>query len=188
MRYSADHKAQTRKHLLGVFGALAKKKGFASTGVDSLAGAAGLTSGAFYSHFASKADLFNALVAHELEASSELFADSKSDLPRDQWIIRQLKRYLNWKHVQQPETGCVAPSLAAEIARSDSDTKKKFEDALSKSHEVWAARLGDEKAAWAVISQLVGSIVVARAMASESVAKKVIESNKSYLEETLLKR
>ena len=54
MRYSAEHKQQTREKLLHSSGALAKAGGFATTGVDGLMKAIGLTGGAFYSHFPSK--------------------------------------------------------------------------------------------------------------------------------------
>jgi TetR/AcrR family transcriptional regulator, transcriptional repressor for nem operon len=185
MRYSADHKAETRKHLLKTSGALAKKKGFSSTGVDALMEAAGLTSGAFYSHFGSKTELFAELVKQELEHSLTMLADDGTDEPVEEWIVRQLKRYLTWKHVQSPDNGCAVPSLAAEIARADRPAKKTFEDAMNRIHSVWAEQLKDEKAAWAVISQLVGSILIARAMASEKSAKEVLDASKAVLESML---
>ena len=43
MRYSAEHKAQTRDKLLASSGALAKRGGFSATGVDGLMKAIGLS-------------------------------------------------------------------------------------------------------------------------------------------------
>ena len=43
MRYSNEHKQQTRERLLASSGALAKRGGFASTGVAGLMKAIGLT-------------------------------------------------------------------------------------------------------------------------------------------------
>lgn len=186
MRYSKDHKAETRKHLLETSGALAKEQGFASTGVDALVAEAGLTSGAFYSHFGSKAELFTALVETELEASVNMFAANAPELPTDEWISRQLKIYLSWKHVQNPRTGCAVPTLGAEIARSNDATKIKYEDAAQQIHEIWKNRLGDDKAAWAVVSQLVGSVLLARAMKSEDVAKEILEASRTFLEDVFV--
>lgn len=45
MRYSNEHKQQTRERLLASSGALAKRGGFASTGVAGLMKAIGLTGG-----------------------------------------------------------------------------------------------------------------------------------------------
>ena len=74
MRYPPEHKEGTRARLLEAGGALAKKDGFASTGVDGLMAAVGLTSGAFYSHFRSKAELLEAIVESELGRSLDRFA------------------------------------------------------------------------------------------------------------------
>jgi TetR/AcrR family transcriptional repressor of nem operon len=185
MRYAKDHKAETRKHLLETSGALAKEKGFASTGVDAFVGEAGLTSGAFYSHFGSKAELFTELVESELAASVNMFADNAPELPTDQWITRQLKTYLHWKHVQNPRTGCALPALGAEIARSNDATKIKYEEAIKQVHALWKNRLGDDKAAWAVVSQLVGSLVLARASSSEDLAKEILAASQEFLEKAL---
>jgi TetR/AcrR family transcriptional repressor of nem operon len=174
MRYAKDHKAETRKHLLETSGALAKEKGFASTGVDAFVGEAGLTSGAFYSHFGSKAELFTELVESELAASVNMFADNAPELPTDQWITRQLKTYLHWKHVQNPRTGCALPALGAEIARSNDATKIKYEEAIKQVHALWA-----------VVSQLVGSLVLARASSSEDLAKEILAASQEFLEKAL---
>ncbi|MGX8249106.1 TetR/AcrR family transcriptional regulator, partial [Escherichia coli] len=69
MRYSAEHKAETRERLLASSGALAKQQGFAVTGVDALMKTVGLTGAAFYSHFPSKDDLFAELIERELRNS-----------------------------------------------------------------------------------------------------------------------
>jgi TetR/AcrR family transcriptional repressor of nem operon len=185
MRYSATHKTDTRKHLLKTAGALAKEKGFSSTGVDALMAAAGLTSGAFYNHFSSKTELFSELLKRELDHSFTMFADELSGESVDEWIARQLKRYLNWKHVQSPASGCVVPSLGAEIGRADKPAKKIFEDGAKRTQKVWAEQLGDEKMAWAVISQLVGSVLLARAMASEKTSKEVLDASKEVLTNVL---
>ena len=188
MRYSATHKADTRKHLLRTAGELAKKNGFSSTGVDALMEAAGLTSGAFYNHFSSKNELFSELLKREVDHSFSMFADEISGESVDEWVDRQIKRYLNWKHVQGAETGCVVPSLGAEIARADKSTKKIFEDAARRIHDVWAGQVGDDKTAWAVIAQLIGTVMLARAMASEKTGKEVLNAGKEFLENVLLQK
>ena len=76
MRYSAEHKALTREKLLHSSGAIAKQGGFSAAGVDGLMKAIGLTGGAFYSHFASKNDLFAAIVERELQHSLQRLGDT----------------------------------------------------------------------------------------------------------------
>jgi TetR/AcrR family transcriptional regulator, transcriptional repressor for nem operon len=185
MRYSARHKAETRQHLLKTSGAIAKKNGFSASGVDALMEAAGLTSGAFYNHFGSKAELFVELIEHELNHSLNMIAVDETEHAGKAWTEHQLRRYLTWKHVQSPQSGCAIPSLGAEIARADKATRVKFEDALKRAHEIWATHVNDDKMAWAAIAQLVGAILLARAMATEKTGKEVLEASKEFLDKAL---
>ncbi|WP_200961023.1 TetR/AcrR family transcriptional regulator [Noviherbaspirillum sp. Root189] len=166
-------------------GALAKKNGFSASGVDALMEAAGLTSGAFYNHFGSKAELFTELIAQELDHSLNMIAVDKTEHTGKDWTEYQLRRYLTWKHVQSPQSGCAIPSLGAEVARADKATKKKFEEALKRAHEIWASQVNDDKIAWAAIAQLVGAILLARAMATEKTGKEVLEASKEFLEKAM---
>lgn len=74
----AEAKARTRKRLLDAAAAVFAEKGFAGATVDEIAGRAGHTVGALYSHFAGKDDLFLTLiddhVAHHLNDVGEILA------------------------------------------------------------------------------------------------------------------
>jgi TetR/AcrR family transcriptional regulator, transcriptional repressor for nem operon len=180
MRYQPGHKEEKRKELLKASGALAKQNGFTATGVDALMKAAGVTSGAFYSHFGSKSDLLKALIESELTASREMWAGNPHETAED-WIAFELDRYLHMWHVKHSDAGCVLPALAAEIARSDVSVKELYAQELLKGHEILAKRLGSDELAWAFLCQLVGAILMARAMPDEAMQRNVIESSKHFL-------
>jgi AcrR family transcriptional regulator len=180
MRYPPGHKQEKRKELLKLSGALVKEGGFASTGVDALMQAAGVTSGTFYSHFSSKSDLLKALIENELQISRDMWAGNPHETV-EEWIALELVRYLNMGHVKHPEAGCILPSLGAEIARSDKSVKELYEKEMLKGTEILAKRLGSEDLAWAFVSQLVGSLLLARAMSTEESQKAIIESSKRFL-------
>jgi len=76
---------------------------------------------------------------HELESSLNRFSDKAAEPAPEAWIARQIKRYLNWKHVQAPEGGCAVPCLAAEVARADMATREAFERAQLDVHALWAS-------------------------------------------------
>ena len=59
----SEQKSQTRQQLLQGAGRGFRKAGFGGIGVDGLAKEAGVTSGAFYVHFDSKAQAFRESVA-----------------------------------------------------------------------------------------------------------------------------
>ncbi|MBU5718428.1 TetR/AcrR family transcriptional regulator [Pseudomonas aeruginosa] len=73
MRYKPEQKQATRALLLSKAAPLVKRQGFASTGLDTLMKAAGLTTGAFYSQFSSKAELLEAILQRELSAQHDAF-------------------------------------------------------------------------------------------------------------------
>jgi TetR/AcrR family transcriptional repressor of nem operon len=139
MRYPATHKQDTRARLLKTTGALAKRQGFAGTGVDGLMAAAGLTSGAFYSHFRSKGELLEAIVQTELQRSGKLFSGKS----RKQ-LLRIVEGYLSPAHVAQPESGCAIPALAGEVARANDATRQAFEQGVVALKDSMAAATASE--------------------------------------------
>jgi len=182
MRYPPGHKEERRRELLKASGALVKERGFAASGVDALTEAAGVTSGAFYSHFTSKNDLLKALVESELRASNERWAANPHETAED-WIGYELDRYLSMSHVRHPEAGCVLPALGAEIARADGEVKEAYARELAKGIDILTRRLGDKDRAWAFLCQMAGAILLARTMPDQKSQLALIESSKRFLQE-----
>lgn len=184
MRYKPEYKQQKRQELLNITGQIAKKNGFAATGVDSLMKAAGVTSGAFYSHFSSKQDLLKALVEYELQQSFNMWQSNPHHNAAD-WINFELDRYLTPSHLEHPEQGCVLPTLATEVARADDTIKQAYEKELLRGHALFSAHLASEEKAWAMMSQLVGAVLIARAMHDPELQKSILQANKMVIQDYL---
>ncbi|MEB0047212.1 MULTISPECIES: TetR/AcrR family transcriptional regulator [unclassified Pseudomonas] len=175
MRYSSNHKLETKEKLLDSSGLLAKKSGFSTVGVDGLMKAIGLSGGAFYSHFSSKDELFAAIVERELcQSLARLGGHDEQNRFR---LERCLKHYLSMAHVEHPESGCALPALGAEIARSDVLVRQQAELWICKLQESWAQILGSDSLAWAILSQCVGALVVARMLATPEIQRTVLQSS-----------
>jgi AcrR family transcriptional regulator len=173
MRYSANHKLETREKLLTSSAVSAKKSGFSTVGVDGLMKAIGLSGAAFYSHFSSKDELFASIVERELCQSLErLGADQDCDR-----LERCLKHYLSMAHVEHPESGCALPVLGAEIARSDIAVRQEAEVWICRLQERWASILESDSLAWAILSQCIGALVVARMLATPDIQRTVLKSS-----------
>lgn len=170
MRYSSDHKEGARARLVEATGALVKKNGFAATGVDGLMAAAGLTSGAFYSHFRSKSELLEAIIENEIKRSIELFANQSIE----QSLVA-IEGYLSPAHVAHPESGCAVPSLTPEISRSGESTKRVFEDGMLGLKEQIKNLVKDDAKAWSIMAQLVGAVMVARGLHSEHAQRALLK-------------
>jgi AcrR family transcriptional regulator len=185
MRYPPEYKEAKRQELIEATSALIKQGGYAATGIDKLMEGAGMTSGAFYSHFESKADLLKAVIPYELQLSRDAWQHNPhTDL--EQWLAFELDRYLNLRHVRHPEAGCMLPSLGAEIARADDSVRQVFEKEILSGVALLEQRLGSEELAWAFICQLVGAVMMARAMPTKGGQLAVLESSKRFLSQSLL--
>lgn len=184
MRYKAGYKAQKRQELLVISGQLAKKNGFSATGVDGFMQAAGVTSGAFYSHFSSKNDLFKALIENELQNSIQMWQDNPhQDLTA--WIDFEIERYLSLEHVQKAEHGCILPALATEVARAEDDIKSIYQQELMRGQQLFAQHLANEALAWGFMSQLVGAILLARSISDLEIQKSILKSSQYFIHQAL---
>jgi TetR/AcrR family transcriptional repressor of nem operon len=186
MRYSAGHKLETREKLLQSSALSAKRSGFSTVGVDGLMKAIGLSGAAFYSHFSSKDALFAAIVERELGQSLDrLGGQGEQDRER---LERCLKQYLSMAHVEQPESGCALPTLGAEIARSDELVREQAELWICRLQANWAQVLQSDSLAWAILSQCVGALVVARMLVTPDIQRAVLKSSHEEIAHQLAAR
>jgi AcrR family transcriptional regulator len=65
-----ERKSQTRERLIDAAAAVFAERGFETATIDEVAAAAGYTKGAVYSNFASKTDLFIALIERRIEVQT----------------------------------------------------------------------------------------------------------------------
>jgi TetR/AcrR family transcriptional regulator, transcriptional repressor for nem operon len=172
MRYPKNHKQEMREHLLSQTGSHAKAQGFSASGVDALAGAAGLTTGSLYKHFDNKDALFTALVTTELAQTTQRF---DGITPGDTEAVQKaLNSYLSMSHVRDAASGCPVPSLAAEVARASEDVRRSFEVGIVDLKNAMAALTGSDAAAWTLMAQNVGAVLIARAMRSDAARREIL--------------
>lgn len=180
MRYTEGYKDEKRKALLKAAGGAAKRDGFAASGVDALAKAAGVTSGALYAHFASKAGFLDALVADEMQRSRKRWA-RRPERTAKTWRAEEAARYLSCAHVDAPEAGCILPTLAADISRANGATRKLFAKELREAQAEIAGRLGDADEAWTFLAGIVGAMVLARAVDDPDMQEEILAANRKRL-------
>ena len=102
-----ERQQRTRSHLLEAAGTVFARRGFAHASVDQVAAEAGYTKGAFYANFASKEELFLALLEERFEgrvaALDEILASDEQpgDAARagGDEFIRYLARDAEWERL-----------------------------------------------------------------------------------------
>lgn len=173
MRYSPDHKAQARDALLKAGARSLKTNGFNGIGVDGLAAAAGVTSGAFYSNFSSKEAMLEAVIDAGV---GEPFLSDTDAVTRAEGrlrLISLLRDYINVHHSADPAEGCVMPALSADVSRAQPAVKDAYERKMTALvHRIAGLLDGDqsdrERRAWSTVAMMVGAIVISRGMPEQS--------------------
>lgn len=183
MRYPKEHKDQVRQRLLKASAGQVKQHGFAASGVDALAAAAGVTSGSFYKHFDGKSDLFAAVIRAELQRTAERFAKLK---PGDtEAANKAMANYLSLQHLRQPARGCPLPGLTAEVARADDAVRGAFDEGLREVHAQLVPITGSSAKAWALMAQNVGALMLARAALDTELQRELLQAARAQALELL---
>jgi len=183
MRYKTDQKEKTRQKMLDAAGREFRKYGYSGIGVDGLAKAAGVTSGAFYSHFGSKDAAFELVLAEGLDEVIE-------GIPRFQreygvnWVKEFAEYYLGRPHRNDLACGCAMATLTSEVVRSESKVHTAYEKKMTKIANLIAQGLvGNDKdrfaRAWSMLGILIGGINIARAMKTTKMSQEVAEAIKT---------
>ncbi len=180
MRYPSDQKAKAKKAILQAGAEELRIKGFNGIGVDGLAAAAGVTSGAFYSNFSNKEALLESVIEAFL---GEPFVSFHAENPAEQRkLLREwLASYLSLYHRDNPGPGCVMPALSADVARADPAVRDAYQHKMLELVRKIAGCLagpGSDRArrAWSIISLMVGAVAIARAVSGEREAAQALES------------
>lgn len=173
MRYPTEHKEQAKQNLLAASGSFAKEHGFFNSGVDALATAAGVTSGALYKHFDGKAGLFEALVEAEVQQSLQRFADATPG--NAEHMKKIVAAYLSMAHVANPSAGCMLPTMSAEVGRADDAAKQHFQQGALQIKDILSQWTGEDQA-WPLLAQCVGAVMLARAMSDEKCQREILRT------------
>jgi len=182
MRYEKGHKDVTRRHIIDVAGERFRQHGVAAVGLAGIMSDAGLTNGAFYTHFESKEDLVQAVLCNALERREQTLRTAAENPAGLEATIRD---YLSARHRDHPGRGCPTAALVAEIARHPRATRDAFTGKVSAFVTLIAAQLRAGSAAArrrnavAIYGMMVGTLQLARAVNDKSLSDEILQSGVS---------
>ncbi|MEZ0349596.1 TetR/AcrR family transcriptional regulator [Mycobacterium sp. pR1184] len=173
MRYPPDQKARARDALVRAGTRSLKTSGFNGIGVDGLAAAAGVTSGAFYSNFPNKTAILEAVVEAGL---GEPFVTETGAMTHEEaraHMIAFLHEYLDTAHSHDVAGGCVMPALSADVSRAEPPVKQAYQrKMLALVDRITELLDGAEpdrrRRAWSIVALMVGSVLISRGMPEHS--------------------
>jgi len=175
MRHKGINKEETRLKMLDAASRGFREYGYSGIGVDGLAKAAGVTSGAFYSHFGSKDGAFDLVLAAGLDEVIDGIPKFQSEHGAN-WVKAFAEYYLGKQHRNDLPCGCAMATLTPEVVRSSSEVRAIFEKKMSRISDLVSNGLAggtkeDRHArAWSMLAVLIGGINIARAMKGKKVS------------------
>jgi len=171
MRYATDHKLATRSRILQAASEVFREKGVAAAGVDEVMRRAGLTHGGFYAHFRGKSELVAHACASGFDAGQANLARIAALPSRRDRVRALVLSYLSPRHRDNPAGGCLVAALGFEAARSTGAARQGYSAALQQHRTRLAAALRlaagetqNERLTTALLSQLVGALILARSI------------------------
>ncbi|MER8422350.1 TetR/AcrR family transcriptional regulator [Mesorhizobium sp. M0976] len=174
MRYEKGRKDASRSRIMEVAAERFRSDGIAASGLATIMSDAGLTNGAFYPHFQSKAELVRESVAAALDAQSQQVQEALAAGGPEMAI----EAYLSAEHRDNPGKGCASAALLPEIARQPPETRalyaeraqslvRQIADALPPTNDPEGVALG-------VFATLIGALQLARALEGTELSDRIL--------------
>lgn len=182
MRVSKADLTAHHEAILKAAGRLFRARGIGGVGVAEIMQQAGLTHGGFYGHYASKAELAAAACRSALAGSAKQWrrGAARARAEGRNPVAAIAEAYLTQEHVNRPEEGCALPSLAVEACRSGPPLSTALADGMGELLAVLIEETGSEEKAMAILSTLVGGMVLARASADPERADKFLDAARRF--------
>ncbi len=181
MRYSTEHKTETRKRILDAAAQVFRRDGYGGSGIDGLTKAAGVTNGAFYGHFKSKGEAFRTVVLSGLEQLRQGILDLRSNEGAG-WLRRFVDFYMGYKRTCDVGEACALPSFSPEMARADGETREAYQAELLRLIEAVSSGLSEgsstarDEQAIALLALLSGGVTLARAVPDPVLSGRIAEA------------
>jgi TetR/AcrR family transcriptional repressor of nem operon len=184
MRYEKGHKETTRRRIIETAAERFRKEGIASVGVANLMSEIGLTQGGFYNHFESKDDLTRETLAVGQGRMRERWLKVSSTTGRPN-LEELINSYLSTSHRDNVGSGCMLATLAIEAGRTDGPVRAQLTHSIKEMVKLVGSVLPEslkpkqrEANATAVVSCLIGTMVLARATDDPEMSDRFLESGR----------
>lgn len=175
MRYEKGRKDASRRRIMAVAAERFRCEGIAASGLAGIMSDAGLTNGAFYPHFQSKAELVRESVTSALEDQSHRLQDAFAA----GGLEAVLAVYLSAEHRDNPGSGCVSAALLPELARQPPETRSLYAARLLTMVQQMASSLppqteDPEGVALGIYATLIGALQLARATQGTALSDRIL--------------
>jgi len=176
----------THDRIVEVAARTLRRNGYAGVGVADVMKQAGLTHGGFYAHFESRdALLAEAIARAGRDSAAAIGQRIEASRARGESALRALvDSYLSDAHLSGTESGCVVAALSSEMPRQSPALLAPAAERVRKLIALVQRALpegGSKEQAMVVVSTMVGSLQLARALGANAQGKAVLAAARSAL-------
>ncbi|CAG9165397.1 TetR/AcrR family transcriptional regulator [Cupriavidus respiraculi] len=191
-RSSRQQATQNRAAIEEVSARLFRERGLNGISVSDLMGAAGLTHGGFYGHFASKDELAAVACQRAFGESAQRWARKIEAADGDRVAMRDAiaTSYLSTRHRDHPGLGCAGAALANDIAREapDKPVRQAYAEGIKGMVANWMKTFDDtvppaarHERALVELSAMMGAVMLARATEGDPLSAQLLDAARAFL-------
>jgi TetR/AcrR family transcriptional repressor of nem operon len=188
---SKQQAIENRQSIIAAAEKLFRERGVDAVGLTELTKAAGFTQGGFYNHFESKDALVAAVMSNAMENCTNRLAAAieQSKAMGVDPIKRRIDWYLSPDHRSDISSGCPVSTFAGDARRLSAEARKSYAEGVASNLDCLADALNGSnkrerrKMAISVLSQLVGTLVLSRAVvdADPDLADEILKDGRRQL-------
>lgn len=187
MAWDQKHKINTRQKILKSAAKLFLHRGYDAVSIDDVMSAAGLTRGAFYSHFASKNELYAEAIVTAGKQSSETLHNMAAGTDS---LHEILQRYLSDEHRTGDTVSCPLAFLITDITQRDELVRETYTQTFRMFlHQITARATDQEReqtpeAALQTAVMMIGGLALARAVSDDSLSHEILHACRAAILES----
>ena len=183
----AAAKDATHERIVGVAARAIRRSGYGGTGVADIMKEAGLTHGAFYSHFSSREAMLAEAARRACAESAAAVAEVVASAPPGQALASMLGAYLSREHLERVDVGCPLAALGSETSRQVPEVRrvatrhiKEMIDLIARQSPDWGQPAAHERA-MVIIATMVGALMLSRAVDEPGLSDSLREAALKFL-------
>ena len=156
-----------------------RRSGYDGTGVADIMKEAGLTHGAFYSHFSSREGMLAEAASRACAEAAAAAADAVTNVPPGKALEAMIRIYLSQEHLAGIEAGCPLAALGSETPRQVPEVRHAITRYLKEMIDLVARQLPDwgqpssHEQALVTVSTMVGALLLARAVDEPALSERL---------------
>src|SRR5262245_21408421 len=186
MRYSAEHKQETRERIVRAASRHFRGRGGEGVAIADLMRKLDLTHGGGYRHFDSKEQLFAEAIAKGFEDIRAKFTEAVEKAPPGGKLKVLIEQYLSLDHCANPDSGCPIAALASEIARYPRAVRVKIDRAMRDHLKRMSGFLPGateaerQRNCLALLSGMSGALTLARTAADKEMRQSILQAAREF--------